>query len=83
MNPLQRKFSTQTTHSPKLTKQQHNAAVCLFEKEYGPFLMFPKCGMNRPYWRLVEMGLAEFDFGPRNSWLSTYCFMPLWTDPVC
>lgn len=38
---------------------------------------------NRPYWALVELGLAEFDFGPRGQMFTTYCFMPLWSDPVC
>jgi len=37
---------------------------------------------NRPLWALVEMGLAEFGWGPRGSWLTTYGFSPTWTDPV-
>ena len=67
----------------KLTKQQNDVAKACFEEEYYPFRMFPRCGKNKPAWKLVEMGLFEFDFGPRGAWLQTYCFMPVWGDPVC
>lgn len=35
-----------------------------------------KCQANKPYWRLVELGLAEFKFGPEASFLKTQGFMP-------
>lgn len=38
---------------------------------------------NKPLRVLEEMGLCHFDFGPAGSWLTTYGFMPLWSDPVC
>jgi len=31
---------------------------------------------NRPAWRLVELGLAEFGFGPKDSFLRAQGFMP-------
>lgn len=68
-----------------LTAAQHRAAVLLFEKGYvihnSSFHNQPQS--NRPYWALVEMGLADFDFGPRNSWLKCQGFMPVWSDPIC
>lgn len=36
----------------------------------------------KPLWALCKQGLAEFEFGPRGSWLKTYCFLPLWGDPI-
>ena len=52
------------------------------------FVIFPPRtprGLTRykPLWALVEMGLIDFGFGPKGSWLQTYGFYPLWTDPVC
>lgn len=81
------KFSKRTTHSAKLsnklTKQQYKAAIIMFDSGSFEFYMFPFSNRNRPAWKLVEMGLAIHDFGPRGAWLITYCFMPIWSDPVC
>lgn len=66
-----------------LSRKQVEALKELHAKEYRDFFMFPYCGKNKPSWTLVKEGLAQFDFGPRNSFLQTYVFMPLWTDPVC
>lgn len=76
----QMKSSTQTMLSPK---QREHAERMFGEAQEVPFYMFPYCGRNKASWKLVAMGLAEFDFGPRGAWLQTYCFMPLWSDPVC
>lgn len=67
----------------RLTARQRYYAEQIFEKEYSAYNLFPWAARNRPKWKLVEMGLAEFDFGPRGSWLMTYCFMPVWSDPIC
>lgn len=67
----------------KFTKQQREAALTLYEKGYGEYRLFPYCSRNKPYWHLVEIGIAVMDFGPRGSWLRTYYFLPLWEDPVC
>lgn len=31
---------------------------------------------NRPAWKLVELGLADFDWGPSGSFLKTQGFVP-------
>lgn len=31
---------------------------------------------NRPLWTLVDLGFAEFDWGPNGSWLKTQGFSP-------
>lgn len=66
-----------------LSREQVKALKEMHEKGYRDFYMFPYAGRNKPSWKLVELGMAEMDMGPRDSWLMTYCFMPLWTDPVC
>lgn len=67
-----------------LTHRQRVLAEHLFEHQYGLFrTAFGRSQSNRPYWHLVSLGLARMDFGPDGSWLKTYCFMPLWSDPVC
>lgn len=38
---------------------------------------------NKSMWALVDHGLATWGFGPSGSWLRTYGFMPVWTDPIC
>ena len=70
-------------YSPKLTKQQRKIAETIFELGYAPYHTFPICAANRPCWRLVKMGLAYMDFGPKGEWLQSYGFMPIWSDPVC
>lgn len=70
--------------SHKLTAKQREYAEYLFE--HGFMIHNVGCGImnrNRPLWALVELGLAEFRFGPSGSWLQTYGFNPIWTDPVC
>lgn len=69
--------------SPKLTDAQYNAASIMFDGGSYNYYLFPFAGRNKPAWRLVEMGIATFDFGPRGSWLQSYCFMPVWSDPIC
>lgn len=73
----------QTTHLAKLTKRQREVALTLFETGYVNYYTFPYGGRNKPCWALVNMGLAKMDFGPRGDWLQSYCFMPVWSDPVC
>ncbi len=68
----------------KLTKAQIREALLLFEKGYQVHLMnYRQMPRNRPLWRLVELGLAHFDFGPVGSCLKQQGFMPLWSDPIC
>lgn len=65
-----------------LSGEQIEAALEIHETGYREFYMFPYAGRNKPAWKLVDMGLAIMDFGPRNSFLMTYCFMPVWSDPI-
>lgn len=56
----------------------------MFENGWVPYRVGPgRMQRNRPLWKLVEMGLGHMDFGPSGSWLKSYCFMPVWSDPVC
>lgn len=67
-----------------MTPAQRTWAEEIFETgfvEMGSWHNRPQS--NRPMWSLVEMELVEFDFGPRQSFLMTYGFMPKWSDPVC
>ena len=66
-----------------LSTKQREVAIEIHAEGYREFYMFPYAGRNKPSWRLVELGLAEMDMGPRGSWLMTYCFMPVWSDPIC
>lgn len=67
----------------KLTTAQRREAELLFGEG---FVIAPRSyrGLprNRSLWKLVELGLAEFDMGPSGSWLKTYGFSPIWSDPV-
>lgn len=66
-----------------LTSQQMREALLLFERGYLPHMMsYRSMPRNRPLWRLVQLGLAHFDFGPVGSWLKQQGFMPLWSDPI-
>lgn len=67
----------------KLTKAQIREALLLFEKGYQVhFMSYRQMPRNRPLWRLVQLELAYFEFGPVGSWLKQQGFMPLWSDPV-
>lgn len=66
-----------------LSPKQREYAEYIFEHGYKAIQTFPYSARNRPCWHLVSMGLAEMDFGPRNEWLQSYGFMPIWSDPVC
>lgn len=67
-----------------LSKSQRRNAELMFESGSVPFRVGPgRMQRNRPLWHLVSLGLAEMEFGPRGSWLKSYCFMPVWSDPVC
>lgn len=62
----------------KLTKGQ--AAFLKELRETGFIIHAVRFGAsqrNRCGWALVDKGLAEFDFGPRDSFLQTYGFMPI------
>ena len=68
----------------KLTRQQRNWAMTMFSDGYVFYTSNLRTAQrNKCLWRLVALGLADFRFGPSGSWLKTYCFMPLWTDPIC
>ncbi len=66
-----------------LSPNQRKVAESLFHKGYYFYRTFPYGGKNKPAWKLCELGLAEWGIGPKGSFLQTYCFMPVWTDPVC
>lgn len=69
--------------SAKLTPAQRREALLVFETGFTKRpLSYRGLPRNRALNRLEELGLVEFDFGPRNSWLRTYGFMPVWSDPV-
>ncbi len=67
-----------------MTKAMKREALLIFERGYTMQpLSYRGLPRNRPLWKLVNMGLAEFDSGPRGSWLKSVGFMPLWSDPIC
>lgn len=67
-----------------LTKTQRWNAELMLDNGWVPYRVGQgRMQRNRPLWKLVEMGLAHMDFGPSGSWLKSYCFMPVWSDPVC
>jgi len=68
----------------RLTPSQRHNAELMFEQGWIPFRVGPgRMQRNIPMWTLVKLGLAEFDWGPRGSWLKTYSFLPVWSDPIC
>lgn len=70
--------------SHKLTKSQRANAERIFERGFVDYYVGSgRMQRNWPCWNLVKMGLVIMDFGPRGSWLKTYVFMPLWSDPIC
>lgn len=67
-----------------LTVAQNREAVLLFDRGFSlHHTSYRSMPRNRPLWKLVEMGLAEFGKCPRNSWLTTNGFLPIWSDPIC
>lgn len=67
-----------------MTRAQLRWAMEIFESGFVPFgTWFNRPQSNRAMWTLVSIGVAEMDFGPRNGWLKSYGFMPVWSDPVC
>jgi hypothetical protein len=60
---------------PKLTRQQREFLAEVREAGYVLFATFPRCQRNKCGWRLVDLGLLVCEFGPRGSFLQTYCFM--------
>lgn len=67
-----------------MTPAQRREACRIFE--HG-FVMMPSqspSGLTRykPLWALVEMGIVKFGFGPTGSWIKTYGFSPIWSDPI-
>lgn len=67
-----------------LTKAQMRELRLLHEQGFVIMPSRTPRGLTRykPLWKLVELGLADFGTGPSGSWLQTYGFFPLWTDPV-
>lgn len=63
--------------SAKLTEAQRRA---LEKLNGGGFVEhvahFSRSQVNKPLWRLVELGLAAFEFGPKGSFLQTQGFVP-------
>lgn len=66
-----------------LSRKQRRALVKLHVNGFVNYYIFPYGGRNKPLWTLLDMGLAEFGFGPKDCWLQTQGFIPLWQDPVC
>ena len=67
-----------------MTKAQKRELKLLHERGYTVHQMSWR-GMprNKALWNLVELGLADFGFGPINSYLQQQGFMPNWHDPIC
>lgn len=66
-----------------LSRKQKEYLIKAHDNGFLFHKMFPYSAMNRPVWKLVEMELLIFDWGPRGSWLKEQLFLPIWTDPVC
>ena len=58
-----------------VTFPQQRAITLVMNKGIAPHYGFPMCAMNRPLWMWVNRGYLEHDFGPKDSFLQTYCFM--------
>lgn len=71
--------------SPRLTPAQRKELLLIHEHGFSFFPSRSPRGLTRykPLWALVDMGLLTWGFGPKGSFLKTYCFMPAWTDPIC
>ncbi len=71
-------------HCRKLTPAQLRELKILHEFDH---VVWPTSyrGMPRhkPLQYLVDIGLAEIEYGPRDSWLKTMCYLPIWSDPIC
>lgn len=67
-----------------LTKAQMRELRLLHEEGFAVMPARTPRGLTRykPLWALVAKGYAEFGWVPRGSWLKTYGFYPIWTDPV-
>lgn len=63
--------------SKKLTKAQQQALENLVNTGFTEHInRFSRSQANKPLWRLAELGLATFEFGPKGSFLMTQGFMP-------
>lgn len=68
-----------------ITKAQRRELLLLWKRGYT---IWPTGVWNiprhKPLQALCDMGLASFNYGvPRDSWLTTIGYVPLWADPVC
>ncbi len=70
--------------SAKLTPAQKREALKLFEVGFIEWpTSYRGLPRHKPLGHLVDLGLADIQLGPLGSWLKTYCYMPVWSDPVC
>lgn len=61
----------------KLTKAQRRELRQMVDTGFIELgVRFGRSQSNRPRWALVEAGLAEFGFGPKDSFLQTQGFSP-------
>lgn len=68
----------------KLTPAQRKEALILYEKGYIIWpLSYSGLTRHKPLGALERMGLTHVDWGPPGSWLTTYCYLAVWSDPVC
>jgi len=61
---------------PKLTKAQERWLREINREGFVEMGGWGSGQKNRPLFALVDMGLAEFGFGPKGSFLKTQGFMP-------
>lgn len=68
----------------RLTPAQRKEALILYSVGYVIWpLSYRGLTRHKPLRSLENMGLAHVDWGPPGSWLFTYCYLPVWSDPVC
>lgn len=61
----------------KLTEAQRRVLHAIVETGFVEHKSgFGTSQSNRPAWRLVGLGFADFGFGPKHSFLQTQGFMP-------
>ena len=62
----------------QMTKRQKEALRKLKEDGFIECkTSFGNSQANRPLWKLVSLGLADFGFGPKGSFLKTQGFFPI------